>query len=70
MTKQEALKQVEDLLVWEEPKPKRNLINEILKECYNDDAWVMQNLVYSKNPLLDLIKDETAFKGSYFPIPK
>lgn len=43
-----------------------------LKELYSDDAWVMKNLVFNRNPALALIdKDETeqGLVGKYFPIP-
>jgi hypothetical protein len=43
-----------------------------LKELYSDDAWVMRDLVFDRNPALALIdKDETemGLGGKYFPIP-
>jgi hypothetical protein len=43
-----------------------------LKELYSDDAWVMKDLVFNRNPALALIeKDETevGLGGKYFPIP-
>jgi len=43
-----------------------------LKELYSDDAWVMRDLVFNRNPALALIdKDETemGLGGKYFPIP-
>lgn len=43
-----------------------------LKELYSDDAWVMKDLVFDRNPALALIdKDETemGMAGKYFPIP-
>ncbi len=43
-----------------------------LKELYTDDAWVMRDLVFNRNPALALIdKDETemGMGGKYFPIP-
>lgn len=43
-----------------------------LKELYSDDAWVMKDLVFNRNPGLALIdKDETemGLGGKYFPIP-
>lgn len=43
-----------------------------LKELYSDDAWVMRDLVFNKNPLLALMdKDESemGLGGKYFPIP-
>lgn len=43
-----------------------------LKELYSDDAWVMRDLVFNRNPALALIdKDETemGLAGKYFPIP-
>ena len=43
-----------------------------LKELYSDDAWVMRDLVFNRNPALALIdKDETemGMGGKYFPIP-
>ena len=43
-----------------------------LKELYSDDAWVMKNLVFNRNPALALIdKDESedGMGGKYFPIP-
>lgn len=43
-----------------------------LKELYSDDAWVMKDLVFNRNPALALIdKDETemGLAGKYFPIP-
>src|SRR5450631_1817565 len=44
----------------------------ILKELYSDDAWVMKDLVFNRNPALALVdKDETelGLGGKYFPIP-
>ncbi len=43
-----------------------------LKELYSDDAWVMKDLVFNRNPALALIdKDESemGLGGKYFPIP-
>lgn len=43
-----------------------------LKELYSDDAWVMKDLVFDKNPHLALVpKDETemGMGGKSFPIP-
>ncbi len=43
-----------------------------LKELYSDDAWVMKDLVFNRNPALALIdKDETemGLGGKYFPVP-
>lgn len=43
-----------------------------LKELYTDDAWVMKDLIFNRNPALALIdKDETemGLAGKYFPIP-
>lgn len=43
-----------------------------LKELYSDDAWVMKDLVFNRNPALAMIdKDETemGLGGKYFPIP-
>jgi len=43
-----------------------------LKELYSDDAWVMKDLVFNRNPVLALVdKDETeeGLVGKYFPIP-
>lgn len=43
-----------------------------LKELYSDDAWVMKDLVFNRNPSLALIdKDETemGLGGKYFTIP-
>lgn len=43
-----------------------------LKELYSDDAWVMRDLVFNRNPALALIdKDESemGLGGKYFPIP-
>lgn len=43
-----------------------------LKELYSDDAWVMKDLVFNRNPALALMdKDETesGLAGKYFPIP-
>lgn len=43
-----------------------------LKELYSDDAWVMKDLVFNRNPALALVdKDETemGLGGKYFPIP-
>jgi len=43
-----------------------------LKELYSDDAWVMKDLVFNRNPGLALIeKDESemGLGGKYFPIP-
>jgi hypothetical protein len=44
----------------------------VLKELYSDDAWVMKDLVFDKNPLLALVpKDETemGMGGKSFPVP-
>lgn len=43
-----------------------------LKELYSDDAWVMKDLVFDKNPFLAICpKDETemGMGGKYFPVP-
>lgn len=43
-----------------------------LKELYSDDAWVMRDLIFNRNPGLALFeKDETemGMGGKYFPIP-
>lgn len=43
-----------------------------LKELYSDDAWVMKDLVFNRNPALALFdKDETemGLGGKYFTIP-
>lgn len=43
-----------------------------LKELYSDDAWVMKDLVFNRNPTLALIdKDESemGLGGKYFTIP-
>lgn len=43
-----------------------------LKELYSDDAWVMKDLVFNRNPALALIdKDESemGLGGKYFPVP-
>lgn len=43
-----------------------------LKELYSDDAWVMKDLVFNRNPSLALMdKDETeaGLGGKYFTIP-
>jgi hypothetical protein len=43
-----------------------------LKELYSDDAWVMRDLVFNRNPWLAIIdKDESemGLGGKYFPIP-
>lgn len=43
-----------------------------LKELYSDDAWVMKNYIFNRNPGLALFdKDETesGMAGKYFPIP-
>lgn len=43
-----------------------------LKELYSDDAWVMKDLVFNRNPALALMdKDESemGLGGKYFPIP-
>lgn len=43
-----------------------------LKELYSDDAWVMKDLVFNRNPALALIdKDETemGMGGKNFPVP-
>lgn len=43
-----------------------------LKELYSDDAWVMKDLVFNRNPGLALVdKDESelGLGGKYFPIP-
>lgn len=45
---------------------------QVLKELYNDDSWVMKDLVYAGNPALALIpKDESAdgMAGKSFPVP-
>lgn len=45
---------------------------QVLKELYNDDSWVMKDLVYAGNPALALIpKDESAdgMGGKSFPVP-
>jgi len=44
----------------------------ILKELYSDDAWVMKDLVFDKNPFLAICpKDETemGMGGKSFPVP-
>lgn len=44
----------------------------ILKELYSDDAWVMKDLVFDKNPFLAICpKDETemGMAGKSFPVP-
>ena len=44
----------------------------VLKELYSDDAWVMKDLVFDKNPFLALVpKDETemGMGGKSFPVP-
>ncbi len=51
-----------------------NVSNQVgaLKELYSDDSWVMQDLVYKKNPFLALVpKDESpsGFAGKYIPVP-
>ncbi len=43
-----------------------------LKELYSDDAWVMKDLVFDKNPLLAIMpKDESemGMGGKSFPVP-
>lgn len=43
-----------------------------LKELYSDDAWVMKDLVFDKNPHLAIVpKDETemGMGGKTFPVP-
>lgn len=43
-----------------------------LKELYSDDAWVMKDLVFNRNPVLALVdKDETemGLGGKYFTVP-
>lgn len=43
-----------------------------LKELYSDDAWVMKDLVFNRNPALALLdKDETemGMGGKNFPVP-
>lgn len=43
-----------------------------LKELYSDDAWVMRDLVFNRNPALALVnKDETemGLGGKFFPVP-
>lgn len=43
-----------------------------LKELYSDDAWVMKDLIFNRNPALALIeKDESemGLGGKYFPVP-
>lgn len=43
-----------------------------LKELYSDDAWVMRDLVFNRNPTLALLpKDESemGLGGKYFPVP-
>ena len=43
-----------------------------LKELYSDDAWVMKDLVFNRNPglaLIDKVEDEMGLGGKYFPIP-
>ena len=42
-------------------------MNSALKELYN--GQVVENLVYSDNPLLALVKKKTDFGGKYRPIP-
>ena len=44
----------------------------ILKELYSDDAWVMKDLVFNRNPALALIEkdeSESGLAGKYFPVP-
>lgn len=43
-----------------------------LKELYSDDAWVMKDLVFNRNPalaILDKDESEMGLAGKYFPIP-
>src|SRR4051812_28407873 len=43
-----------------------------LKELYSDDAWVMKDLVFNRNPglaLLDKDESEAGLAGKYFPVP-
>lgn len=43
-----------------------------LKELYSDDAWVMKNLVFNRNPalaLMDQDDSEDGLGGKSFPIP-
>jgi len=43
-----------------------------LKELYSDDAWVMKDLVFNRNPglaLIDKDESEAGLGGKYFPIP-
>lgn len=43
-----------------------------LKELYSDDAWVMRDLVFNRNPalaLLDKDESEMGLGGKYFPVP-
>lgn len=43
-----------------------------LKELYSDDAWVMKNLVFNRNPalaLMDRDESEEGMNGKSFPIP-
>jgi hypothetical protein len=43
-----------------------------LKELYSDDAWVMKDLIFNRNPTLAIInKDESeeGLVGKYFPVP-
>lgn len=43
-----------------------------LKELYSDDAWVMKDLVFNRNPglaLIDKDESEAGLGGKYFPVP-
>ena len=36
-----------------------------LKELYNDDSWVMKDLVYAGNPALALLPKDESADGAY-----
>lgn len=43
-----------------------------LKELYSDDAWVMKNYIFNRNPglaIIDKDESEAGLAGKYFPIP-
>lgn len=43
-----------------------------LKELYSDDAWVLKDLVFNRNPGLALMpkdESESGMAGKYFPVP-
>ena len=45
---------------------------QVLKQLYSDDAWVMKDLIFNRNPGLALIdKDESelGMGGKFFPVP-